>query len=406
MSSEGMRIAFAFMQNALPDAGNALYGQSRAVVSLASELKRRGHSISFVGFGQQPSAAFDQFVCEVAPDFEGQVAIIRQLNLDVVVGVSTAYVFNFVTAPHNVAYHHNPTPINGFEMCGRELYEYAQAIVVVSEDARRRQINYGAPAHKTAVVHNGFDSRVFFSDASPRTPNRIVIAGAVIDYKGIDVAIQAFAEVKSVFPDAELHVFGGNCKWQRHTEWLSEHGFLNLEQKIDWLLVSSKIPGVVYRGELTEVELANEFRQASVLICASHVPETFGLVSIEAQACGCIPILANHGGFPETIQPNQTGFLTKPGCSEDLAVSIIAFLKSDSASSESEMRRRASEWVHKQFSWQKAADSFLQVIADSPAYSWRNTLVGIRHKITSRLVRGIRRVRTGLGNRFRCFVPR
>jgi glycosyltransferase involved in cell wall biosynthesis len=60
-------------------------------------------------------------------------------------------------------------------------------------------------------------------------------------------------------------------------------------------------------------DTARYHRAFSFLAFPSVELETFGRVSIEAQACG-VPVLGSHiGGVPETLRDGVTGFLIKPG---------------------------------------------------------------------------------------------
>lgn len=61
---------------------------------------------------------------------------------------------------------------------------------------------------------------------------------------------------------------------------------------------------------------------SDIIISASITPESFGLTSIEAQAMGKMIIATDLGGIRETIIPNETGWLVKPGDAEDLSSTI------------------------------------------------------------------------------------
>jgi hypothetical protein len=52
--------------------------------------------------------------------------------------------------------------------------------------------------------------------------------------------------------------------------------------------------------ELSQMELSAKFRKTAIVIIPSAI-ESFSLVSIQAQACGCLPVANNCGGISETI---------------------------------------------------------------------------------------------------------
>lgn len=64
------------------------------------------------------------------------------------------------------------------------------------------------------------------------------------------------------------------------------------------------------------------YKLADVVVSASTDPEAFGRVVSEAQALGRPVVAANHGGAPEQILPDQTGFLFPPGDAEGLAQAL------------------------------------------------------------------------------------
>ncbi|MFC4763011.1 glycosyltransferase family 4 protein [Dyella koreensis] len=99
----------------------------------------------------------------------------------------------------------------------------------------------------------------------------------------------------------------------------------------------------------------------SMLAFPSIAPETFGRVSIEAQASG-VPVLAsNVGGVPETLRPDVTGVLLPPG---DADAWRRAILKMCNASFQRPMAEAARLYVQEHFSTAVIADEFVKILAD------------------------------------------
>ena len=65
---------------------------------------------------------------------------------------------------------------------------------------------------------------------------------------------------------------------------------------------------IEYVGELTDCEKNTFLGDALALICPFQA-ESFGLVLIEALACGTPVLVYNHGSFPEIVEDGETGFL-------------------------------------------------------------------------------------------------
>ena len=71
-----------------------------------------------------------------------------------------------------------------------------------------------------------------------------------------------------------------------------------------------------------QIDMAAIYKLADVVVSASTDPEAFGRVVAEAQAMGRPTVAVNHGGGPEIIINNLTGWLFKPGDAIDLSDKI------------------------------------------------------------------------------------
>ncbi|MCS6876822.1 MAG: glycosyltransferase family 4 protein [Geminicoccaceae bacterium] len=80
-------------------------------------------------------------------------------------------------------------------------------------------------------------------------------------------------------------------------------------------------PGVRFLGEVDDREKERLLRGARALLFPIDWPEPFGLVMIEAMACGTPVIAWNHGSVPEVIEPGVTGFIVE---SEEEATEAVA----------------------------------------------------------------------------------
>ena len=156
-------------------------------------------------------------------------------------------------------------------------------------------------------------------------------------------------------------------KWLLQDSCLFEERWLHADGTLDSELLENDLPGLKYRGQVDSVAMAQAYRRSSLLIMPSRVPETFGLVSSEAQACGCIPVLPRNGAFPETMIEGKTGFLYEPNTPEALA-STIRDLWSKELPCERQ-RHAAAQTVKDNFSWDKTGDGVLAVLHDQKARS-------------------------------------
>jgi glycosyltransferase involved in cell wall biosynthesis len=208
--------------------------------------------------------------------------------------------------------------------------KHVDAVICVSKFSRNQQREYGIGGEKLHVVPNGIDTSILKFKSQGRKPSSFIYAGHIRGYKGIAIMLRAFMDVYQNHPEASLHLYGENMAWTDADEgmdWLKEKNYLDRAGRIDWTRVSADCPGIHYRGEITQDELGAFFNCTANTICPSVIPETFGLVSLEAQACGCVPIYANHGGYPETIMRSTPRLSFIPCNYESLAKTMLKAIK-------------------------------------------------------------------------------
>jgi len=108
-----------------------------------------------------------------------------------------------------------------------------------------------------------------------------------------------------------------------------------------------KYPNVVFTGKKTGKELADHYRSSDIFIFPSKT-DTFGLVLIEALACG-LPVAAHDVIGPRDVIINDTlGYLH-----EDLSIAAMKALKTGSA-------KQRNQYVRENYTWEKACDQFLE----------------------------------------------
>jgi starch synthase len=189
----------------------------------------------------------------------------------------------------------------------RSAIEQADAVIAVSQ-AMRDDVLMVYPAvdpSKVKVVYNGIDPEEFFPD--PRTDGLerlgvdpdipiVLFVGRVTRQKGITYLLDA---AKAFDPDAQA-VF---CAGAPDTP--------EIEQEVRGQVVelASERKGVFWIEEmLPRAELVQFMSHASVFVTPS-IYEPFGMINVEAMACG-VPVVASAvGGIPEIVVDGETGFL-------------------------------------------------------------------------------------------------
>jgi glycosyltransferase involved in cell wall biosynthesis len=288
--------------------------------------------------------------------------------VDTLIQISRIDYTTIIKADKYIIYNHNPSKIYFTRINSAGIINFFKIpVVCVSKFSCDQQISYGINNSLLKIIPNGYNTFVFnynHKDSIYRSPYSIIFAGTIVDYKGVDIALKAFIKIKKDFPEAIFKICGSNKSWKNtdnhdfEIDWLDKDGFPI------WSKIESNITGVKYLGELSQSELAEEFRQTSILITPSRIGETFGLVSLESQACGCIPILPNQGGFPETLKNGITGYLYEKNTPNAIADTIITLWKKGLPTVE--QRLAAQTWTQETFSWDKAGSDFVELIENTP----------------------------------------
>lgn len=208
---------------------------------------------------------------------------------------------------------------------------------------------YGAAPAKIDVVAPGVDLAVFkpafraasraHIDVEPGTFH-ILFAGRIQRLKGPQVLIEAVAELKRRRPDVPLTVSMLGAA--------SGAEALELSPIIDRLGLAGTF---TVRDPVEPTELAHWYRAADVVAMPSF-SESFGLVALEAQACGTPVVATNVGGLAEAVCDGRTGLLVdghSPGAWADALESLY-----DDGVTRRDMGRAASVYAQG-YGWQRTA---------------------------------------------------
>jgi glycosyltransferase involved in cell wall biosynthesis len=170
--------------------------------------------------------------------------------------------------------------------------------ILVSNVLRAAAIDYGVPQDRISVRYTGIDIRQFRpgSKPLPERPHRIVFVGRLVEMKGCAYLIEAFQEIARRVPDAELVVLGDGP----------------LRSNLEMLARKFRVR-VEFLGEVSPEVVQQQLSEARVFCLPSITAangnfESFGMVLLEAQACG-VPVVTSALGAKEGIADGVTGFL-------------------------------------------------------------------------------------------------
>lgn len=180
----------------------------------------------------------------------------------------------------------------------------ASWVVATSSDEVFDLVRMGVPRSRVTVVPCGVDTEQFRPEGPmlPRTPgrHRLVVLGRLVPRKGIDDPISALVAL----PDTELFIAGGPpaaaVVADPEARRLAEHARgCGVADRVQLL-------GRVERDQVPAL-----LRSADAVVCTPWY-EPFGIVPLEAMACG-VPVVANAvGGMTDTVVDRVTGRLVPP----------------------------------------------------------------------------------------------
>ncbi len=198
-----------------------------------------------------------------------------------------------------------------------ELFEYADAIIVVSKDMERQLLSVGAPISKLHYNVYGVDISKFMKGDVMHSPPQLLTVGRFVEKKAPYLTILAFNQALKVVPDAKLVMVGDGilldvCK-----------------QLIKSLKISENI---TLTGALPHEEILLLMRQSRAFIQHSLTPasgDSEGTPNsiLEAAACGLPVVSTLHAGIKDVVVHNHTGFLVEEGDVDAMATYMIDLLK-------------------------------------------------------------------------------
>ena len=214
-------------------------------------------------------------------------------------------------------------------------------------------------AERIELMHPGVDCR-YFSPAQeliprslfPESRRVLLTVGRLQERKGHDALIHGLVEIRKSIPDV-LYAIAGDGEQKPKLHRIVES--LGLENHVRFL------------GEVNDTILRQAYRECDLFVLPNRSVgrdmEGFGIVLLEAQACGKPVIAGNSGGTKDAIVPGETGFLINcedPKEPKEL-VNAICLLLSD----QEECRRlgkHARSFVETSFDWGVLAQQASKVL--------------------------------------------
>ncbi|MCE5203451.1 MAG: glycosyltransferase family 4 protein [Actinomycetia bacterium] len=218
----------------------------------------------------------------------------------------------------------------------------ADAVTTPSHALAEEVTALGVPADRVTVIPNGVDHTRFYPRDRGQARLRlgvdhdsplVVFAGRITVHKGAVDLAKAWPDVRRAHPHALLAFVGPS-------------GDADV----------NGVEGALLPGTATPADLAWWYAAADVVVVPSRY-EGFGLVALEAMACGRPVVATAVGGLPEVVPP-KAGALVPPRDPAALADAIAALLGDPQTRSVAE---DASQEAAARYTWDATASSFIHI---------------------------------------------
>jgi len=216
-------------------------------------------------------------------------------------------------------------------------------ILLVANQRTRLALPHGLKGRVIELVENGVQMKTW-SGANDVTSMkaRFVFLGRLVDWKAVDIAIEALASV----PEAELVIIGDGP--MRET-WREAAWRLGVADRVN------------FTGFLPQAQCAPYLRVSTALVLPS-IYECGGAVVLEAMASG-VPVIATNWGGPADYLDPSCGFLIDPSSRKALVEGFAAAMSRLAADPGLRQRLGAAgrRRVEQQFDWNKKIERILEI---------------------------------------------
>ena len=195
-------------------------------------------------------------------------------------------------------------------------------------------------------------------DEKIRDEEKVVLFVGALDkahyFKGVEVLIEAASKFRIQNSEFRIQIVGDGDMRGEYEKLVKEKGLEDV---------------VKFVGKVSDGELVDYYRRATVLVLPSvDKSEAFGIVLIEAMACGTLVIASDLAGVRSVVDEGVNGFLVQPGDSQDLARKIEKVLKLPFSATQGrrdyeimKLGEAGRRKVEERYDWEKIGHRLLQI---------------------------------------------
>ncbi|OGL43032.1 MAG: hypothetical protein A2161_01185 [Candidatus Schekmanbacteria bacterium RBG_13_48_7] len=248
---------------------------------------------------------------------------------------------------------------NGFK---KHIFKDAHAHIAISRytsgllekiiQTDHSEIKTILPGVNTQFFYPGKPDQNILMKYGLKNKNFFLSVGRIVPNKGFQKVIEILPELIKTHPDLIYCIAGDGSVRNALQSMVTNAG---LEES------------VIITGNISDNELLSLYRACEFIVVPSYhdlqkgIVEGFGLVILEANACGSAAIGSKFGGIPEAILDGSTGFLIEPESTSELRDKILKLL--EDVNLRTNMKTRAQKWAL-EHDWSIVADKILEVITN------------------------------------------
>jgi glycogen(starch) synthase len=166
-------------------------------------------------------------------------------------------------------------------------------------------------AARSSVISNALEEPPMPPTPLPFDAPRILCLGRVVQEKGFDVAVDAWAAIQSQFPSARL-LIAGDGPARPHLECQARS--LGIASRVDFL------------GWVSPEDVPALINSVTMVVMPSRWQEAFGLVALQAAQLARPVVASRVGGLVEVVADGETGILVAADDAPALAAALASLL--------------------------------------------------------------------------------
>lgn len=219
----------------------------------------------------------------------------------------------------------------------RSILKYLNSLTAVSDAAA--QYVHGLTDQPVEIIPNGINLELYKPSEISNPSPMILYVGRLEKRKGVKYLLKAMAILQIHCPGARLVIAGDGPDREKLESYAAEKG----------------LSSVSFLGFVSQEEKIRLMQNARVFCSPALYGESFGIVLLEAMACGTPVVAGNNPGYAAVLKEQQESSLVSPKDTDDLAAHLIAFLQN------SELHENWRKWGLKnvsQYNYIKIVDSY------------------------------------------------